>query len=146
MQRIIGRGDFALLDADGNILRKKKNLIVNQGFGVLAQNLNPSNVASQYINGMIFGSGTTTPLATDTALVNPLPTPNTASITSVTTGGVGVRIYRSNIGPGVATGSISEAGLLSGTTLLARVTFDAMQKAASASFSAQWTWTFIAGT
>ena len=127
------RGDVSivLIDKDGNIKDKQemKNLLVDAGLEFTCSRM--AGTSASVMSHMGVGSGTTAAAAGQTDLVSLLGSRKsldsaTASNNSIT--------YVCTFGPGEGTGAITESAIFNaatGGTMLARVTFAVMNKAAA---------------
>ena len=112
------------------------NLVVTTGKTFIASRM--AGTASSVMSHMGLGSGTTAPVAADTALqtslgANVALTSSTASSNTVT--------YVATFGAGVSTGAVTEAGIfnaLSSGTMLCRTTFPVVNKGASDTITVTW--------
>ena len=132
----IGDVHGTLYDEFGNVKDSFKihNLVVTVGKNVIAQRLSGSgNVMSH----MGVGTGTTSPVAANTALETQLVRVALTS-TNVATN---VVTYSATFGAGTGTGAITEAGLFDASTagnMLARTTFSVVNKGANDSLTISW--------
>lgn len=120
---------------------EKDNIIVNAGFDFICDAINSSGRGA--VMGYIgVGTGTTAAAAGDTGLQTPLGS-RAASTYAHTTG---TKVFTQSVvlAAGVATGAITEAGVFnaaSGGTMLDRVVFSAINKAAGDSLTITFTFT-----
>jgi len=140
------RGDVALVlrDKDGNIKeqREEKNLVVSAGL-----NFNTSRMkdgTATVMSHMAVGSDSTTPAAGDTDLGSILGSREALDSTTVTDNTI---TYVSSFEAGDGTGSIVEAGIFNASTagtMLCRVVFGTITKAADDTLQITWTITLTA--
>lgn len=142
---LAGRVHLTLLDENGNVKeeREENNMVVAAGLNHIADQLSssPGDAAMGY---MALGSGTTAATGTDTTLGNEFSTGGRNALTSRTDSGA-VVTYTCTFSAGESTGAVTEAGILnnsSGGTLLARLVFAAINKAAGDTLAITWTLTF----
>ena len=127
-------------NADGVVLLDKEydNLVVTTGLQWIAARLGDSAPTS--MNYIAVGTSSTTPSAGQTALIGEL-----ARVAVTVAGGApsgSTIVYSANFGAGVGTGSLQEAGIFqssSGSTMLSRVTYPVINKAAGDTVSVVWT-------
>ena len=120
---------------NGIVLFKKSNLIVTAGKGFAASRLG-QNTANP-ISHIGIGADNAAPAVGNTTLGNELG--RVAAAFSVA-GAVGT--WETTFGPGVATGTLTEAGLFtaaSAGTMFSRVVFAAVPKGAGDSITVTWT-------
>lgn len=141
------RGDFrlAVIGPDGKEkeVREVRNLVVNAGLDYLKEFIldavTPTAIARM---GWIAGGSDATPVtAADTALGAELAR---LAFATYTAGGTGVASVDATFGAGVGTGSWAEAGIFNANaagTMLNRVTFAAVNKAAGDSLKVTFTLT-----
>lgn len=111
------------------------NLVVTTGKNFVA-NATLNSSTSPFTN-IAIGSGSTAPAVGDTTLGTEVARAafNTSSVSGNTAN------MSSVFGPGVGTGSVSEAGIFnagSGGTMLSRVTFSTITKAAGDTLTVSW--------
>lgn len=132
---------FEVRDAEGNLLQvvDDPNLIVNGGKQNMALLLSGA-VTNRFISQIGFGEGTSAPLVTDSGLSNVLmkfisswdqPTTNSIRFNWVLT------VAEANGKPISELGLFTQAGVM-----VARKTFDTINKSASISLSGSWTLIF----
>jgi hypothetical protein len=132
---------LTLKKADGNVeTRRKDNIIVNGGFDFIcdAVGLAGRGAVMGYI---AVGTGSTAPVATQTALITELAR---GAATYAHTAGTKVMTFSTTFAAGAATGAITEAGVfnsVSGGTMLDRVTFSVINKGADDTLTAQFQFT-----
>jgi hypothetical protein len=139
------KGDVALVlrDKNGNVKEERKinNLIVDTGLNFICDRMKNDETAMTH---MALGSGTTAPAAGNTALESQLGSREALDSSTVTNNQI---VYISSFEAGDATGAVSEAGIFnaaSGGTMLCRVTFSVVNKAADDVLSINWTITLTA--
>lgn len=140
-ENVFAKGSLAItvLDAQGNIKeeRQVKNLVVSTGKAYIAGMLGTTPPVA--LNNMAVGTGTTSPLASDTTLQLEIGT--RATLTVAQTAGTPTITYTATFGPGNATGALTEAGLFNATTagtMLSRTTFAPVNKGASDTIAITW--------
>ena len=133
------RGDVALVlrDKDGNIKdeRNIKNLIVDTGLNFICDRMKDDETVMTH---MALGSGTTAAAAGDTSLESQLGSRETLDSSTVSANTI---TYVASFEAGDATGAVTEAGIFnaaSGGTMLCRVTFSVVNKAADDTLSVNW--------
>ena len=134
------RGDVALIlrDKDGNIkeTRDVKNLIVDTGLNFICDRMKDDETAMTH---MALGSGSTAAAAGDTTLGTQLGSREALDSSTVTNNQI---VYVASFEAGDATGAVSEAGIFNastGGTMLCRVVFSVVNKAADDTLSINWT-------
>lgn len=137
--KVTGRIKLELFDESGNLKDKREinNLVVTAGKNYLAAWLAAASQAGYFMQYIGLGEGTTPAQSTDTDLETPLASRVAGAITSSTN----VWQNIASFGPGVNTGTITEAGLFSvaaAGTVFARQVFGAVTKSAGDSFSVTW--------
>ncbi len=139
------RGDVAVVlrDKNGNVKEERniQNLIVNTGLNFICDRMKNDETAMSHMG---LGSGTTAPAAGDTSLESQLGSREDLDSSTVTNNQI---VYISSFEAGDATGAVSEAAIfnaLSGGTMLCRVTFSVVNKAADDVLSINWTITLTA--
>lgn len=143
---IRGEVKISLIDSKTGIVKAKRNinnLVVQSGKDLIAAVFNGSSTAT--VTHVELGTNTpvTAAALTQTALVDPV-TPRVA-VTKTLNSNPATIEYEATFGPGVATGSIGEAGLLtaaSAGTLVARTTFASIPKGADDLILVNWTLIF----
>lgn len=137
---ITGEVHVKLVSEDGTILMDEtfKNLIVNTGAVFIASRI-VSN-ATTLMSHMALGTSSVATNLTNTTLGNEI---GRTSITS-STSSLNVVTFQATFGPGVATGTLREAGIFnSGTsnsgTMLNRVVFSPVAKASTDTLYITWT-------
>ena len=139
------RGDVALVlrDKDGNVKseQKVKNLIVDTGLNFICDRMKDDETAMTH---MALGSGTTAPAAGNTALESQLGSREALDSSTVSANTI---TYVASFEAGDATGAVTEAAIFnaaSGGTMLCRVTFSVVNKAADDTLSVNWQLTLTA--
>jgi hypothetical protein len=140
--KITGRVHAVLFGPNGEIKEERdiSNLVLNAGRTWL---LNMGCTASPpaKMGWMALGTGVTAPTTSDTALQSELAGSRTATTNNGAVAGQST-VFTCTFNPGVATGSLTEAGVLnasSGGTMLARVTFGTITKQAADTLTITWT-------
>ena len=140
------RGDVAIVlkDKDGNIKdsREITNLVVNTGLTFICARM--AAASAGVMSHMAVGSGTTSPAAGQTDLVSILGSREALDSTSASSNTI---TFVSSFEAGEGTGAITESAIFnasSGGTMLARVTFAAVNKAAADTMSITHTITLTA--
>ena len=139
------KGDVAVVlrDKNGNVKEERKinNLIVDTGSNFISDRMKDDETAMTH---MALGSGTTAPAAGNTALESQLGSREALDSSTVTNNQI---VFISSFEAGDSTGAVSEAGIFnaaSGGTMLCRVTFSVVNKAADDVLSINWTITLTA--
>ncbi len=117
------------------IVQKTENLVVTAGKEWVADRMNNANTVMTY---MSIGTGTTAAAAGNTTLVTELDR-NALSSTTVTGANVA---YVASWAAGDGTGAITEAGIFNSVTngsMLARTTFNVVNKGEDDSMTITWT-------
>ena len=112
------------------------NLVVSVGKTFIASRM--AGTSSSVMSHMGLGSGTTAPVAGNTALETSLGA--NVALTSTTPSSNTVT-YVATFGAGVSTGAVTEAGIfnaLSSGTMLCRTTFPVVNKAAGDTITITW--------
>jgi hypothetical protein len=140
------RGDVAIVlkDKDGNIkdTREITNLVVNTGLTFICSRM--AGTSAGVMTHMAVGSGTTAAAAGQTDLVSILGSREALDSTSASSNTI---TFVSSFEAGEGTGAITESGIFnasSGGTMLARVTFPAVNKQADDTMSITHTITLTA--
>lgn len=134
-----GQLTITLRDGAGNVkeCHLLENLIVTTGLGFLANAI--LNASASPMTAIAVGTGTAAAALANTALQTEL---YRAAFSSSSVVGP-VATMNLNIGPGAATGAITEAGIFNQNTLggimMSRVVFPAINKQAADSLSITWT-------
>ena len=139
------KGDVAVVlrDKNGNVKEERKinNLMVDTGLNFICDRMKDDETAMTH---MALGSGTTAPAAGNTALESQLGSREALDSSTVTNNQI---VFISSFEAGDSTGAVSEAGIFnaaSGGTMLCRVTFSVVNKAADDVLSINWTITLTA--
>jgi hypothetical protein len=139
------RGDVAVVlrDKNGNVKEERniQNLIVDTGLNFICDRMKDDETAMTHMG---LGSGTTAPVAGDTSLESQLGSRELLDSSTVTNNQI---VFISSFEAGDATGAVSEAAIFnaaSGGTMLCRVTFSVVNKAADDVLSINWTITLTA--
>ncbi|MDT8900409.1 hypothetical protein [Anaeroselena agilis] len=133
---------LTLKKEDGTVeVRRKDNIIVAGGFDFICQQIagTPANV----MNAIALGTGTNTPVASQTALTAEVAR---QAATYSHTAGTQVFTLSATFNPGVATAAITEAGVFnsataSSGTMLDRVVFSVINKGENDTLTAQFQFT-----
>ena len=138
-----GRVRYELRNEHGEIkdTREYDNLVVTVGKTYLAAWLAAASQAGEFMSYVGLGTNNSGPTTGDTGLGSPLATYVVGTLTSSS------NIWQNvaSFGPGVDTGSITEAGLFSTGapgTMFARQTFAVINKAAGDTLQVTWQVTF----
>ena len=140
--RVKGKVRIVHKDGAGNILedRVEDNLIVNLGLAFLASRA--IGVSDDVMSHMAVGIGSTAPIGADTTLESEVGRTALASATALN----GVITYVASFNPGVGTGALTEVGIFNAGiagTMLNRLVFSVVNKAASDTVEITWTVSFI---
>ena len=140
------RGDvfITVKDKDGNIKeeRHEQNLVVSAGLNFICDRMEGTTEA--VMSHMALGSGSTAAAAGDTDLGTLLGSREALDSTTVSSNTI---TYAASFEAGDATGSVTEAGIFNastGGTMLCRVVFGTITKAADDTMSVTWTITLTA--
>lgn len=138
--KAIGRLRIVLTGPDGRVKEQHdlKNLVVSGGLGFIASRMTSS--AAAVMSHMAVGTGASAPALGNTTLGAEagraaLATPGGAAAGAVVT-------YNATFNPGVGTGALTEAGIFNAAangTMLNRVTFPVVNKAAGDTLAISWT-------
>ena len=144
--KITGSVRKQLFDSEGNLKydHTDSNLVVTSGKAYLASWLTAASQAGEFMSWVGLGTGITAPVAGNTDLETPLATRVQGILT--TPGSTNIWQNQVTFGPGVDTGSITEAGLFSSNwtyptpagTMFARQTFGTVSKASGDTFILTW--------
>ena len=139
-----GKLTVEIKDKHGNVkdTREVKNLVVDTGLAFIASRMKDATATA--MTHMALGSGTTTAAAGQTDLVTLLGAREALDSTTVTANAVA---YVASFEAGDATGAVTEAGIFNastGGTMLCRVKFDVVNKAADDTMTVTWTITLAA--
>ena len=142
--KLSGQIAIVLKDKDGNVKeeRTEKNLVVTTGLNYIASRMKDASATA--MTHMALGSGTTSAAAGQTALVTLLGAREALDSTTVTANAVA---YVSSFEAGDATGAVTEAGIFNASTsgtMLCRVVFSVVNKAADDTMTVTWTITLAA--
>lgn len=135
---ITGDVKLVLTNSDGVVIEtmEYKNLVVSTGKTFIASRM--AGNSATVMSHIALGTGATAAVVGDSALVSEI---GRASITS-STPSTNTITYTATFGPGVATGTLTEAGVFnaaSAGTMLCRTVFPPVGKAAGDSFAISWT-------
>jgi hypothetical protein len=127
-------------NSDGDLLLDEtfNNLVVTTGLQWIAGRL--SNSPPTYMNYIAVGTSNTAPSAGQTTLVAEIAR-QVITVPGGSASGATI-IYSTSYGAGVGTGALQEAGIFqsaSASTMLSRVTFAVINKAAGDTVSIVWT-------
>lgn len=136
-----GLVSLVLTDKDGQVIdTSTHNLVVNSGLSYIISRM--KDAATTAMSHIAVGTGTTAASASQTALVTEIARAALTSTTIVTTTVSNDSIqYVATFDPGVATGAITEAGILnaaSSGTMLARTVFPVINKGALDTLTITW--------
>jgi len=142
--KLSGQLNIVLRDKDGNIKEERieKNLVVATGLTFIASRMKDATATAMTHMGL--GSGTTTAAAGQTDLVTLL---GSREVLDSTTASSNTIVYVSSFEAGDATGAVTEAGIFnaaSSGTMLCRVKFNVVNKAADDTMAVTWTITLSA--
>ena len=142
--KLSGQIAIVLKDKDGNVKeeRTEKNLVVTTGLNYIASRMKDASATA--MTHMALGSGTTTAAAGQTDVVTLLGAREALDSTTVTANAVA---YVSSFEAGDATGAVTEAGIFNASTsgtMLCRVVFSVVNKAADDTMTVTWTITLSA--
>lgn len=140
------KGDvfITVKDKDGNVKeeRHEENLVVSAGLNFICDRMEGTSEA--VMSHMALGSGTTAAAAGDTDLGSILGSREALDSTTVSGSTI---TYVSSFEAGDATGAVTEAGIFNASTagtMLCRVVFAAINKAADDTMSVTWVITLTA--
>lgn len=140
------KGDvfITVKDKDGKVKeeRHEKNLVVSAGLNFICDRMEGTSEA--VMSHMALGSGTTAAAAGDTDLGSILGSREALDSTTVSSNTI---TYVSSFEAGDATGAVTEAGIFNastGGTMLCRVVFAEINKAADDTMSVTWVITLTA--
>lgn len=133
-----GKLSIVVLDNNGELKQELNvtNLVVDAGLDFIASRM--AGTSAAVMSHMGIGSGTTDPVAGDTALETPLAR---VALTSATVTDNSIE-YVATFPAGTGTGAVTEAGIFnasSGGTMLCRTEFAVINKAAGDSMTITWT-------
>lgn len=133
---------LTLQKANGDVeVVRKDNIIVNAGFDFICDAVGKSASRPNVMSHIAVGTGTTTPAASQTALVAELAR---QAATYAHTAGTQVMTFTTTYNPGVATGAITEAGVFNAASagiMLDRVLFNVINKGVDDTLTAQFQFT-----
>tara|TARA_R110002012_G_scaffold105085_3_gene245925 strand:- start:622 stop:1062 length:441 start_codon:yes stop_codon:yes gene_type:complete len=121
------------------LVRDVPNLVVTAGKGFVATRM--IGTGAGVMSHMEVGTGTTDPVAGNTALETPVSSSRTAFTSSAAVSGA-VVTYVTAFAAGTGTGALTEAGIFnasSGGTMLCRTEFAVVNKGASDTMTITWT-------
>lgn len=134
------KGDvfITVKDKDGNVKeeRHEENLVVSAGLNFICDRM--AGTSEAVMSHMALGSGTTAAAAGDTDLGSILGSREALDSTTVSSNTI---TYVSSFEAGDATGAVTEAGIFNastGGTMLCRVVFAEINKAADDTMSVTW--------
>ncbi len=140
------KGDvfITVKDKDGNVKeeRHEENLVVSAGLNFICDRMEGTSEA--VMSHMGLGSGTTAAAAGDTDLGSLLGSREALDSTTVSSNTI---TYVSSFEAGDATGAVTEAGIFNASTsgtMLCRVVFSEINKAADDTMSVTWVITLTA--
>lgn len=140
------KGDvfITVKDKDGNVKeeRHEENLVVSAGLNFICDRMEGTSEA--VMSHMGLGSGTTAAAAGDTDLGSILGSREALDSTTVSSNTI---TYVSSFEAGDATGAVTEAGIFNASTsgtMLCRVVFSEINKAADDTMSVTWVITLTA--
>lgn len=142
--KLSGQLTIVLRDKNGNVKeeRTEENLVVTTGLGYIASRMKDASATA--MTHMALGSGTTNAAAGQTDLVTLLGAREALDSTTVTANAVA---YVASFEAGDATGAVTEAGIFNASTsgtMLCRVVFSVVNKAADDTMTVTWTITLAA--
>lgn len=142
-----GSVNVQLIGPDGKVKQEhtNHNLIVTVGKTYLAAWIAAASQAGAFMAYMGLGTGSTSPVAGDTALQTELSGGGYSRQTGTVTSASNVWQNVVSFAPGNGTGAITEAGLFSASTvgtMFARQVFSTYNKAAGDTLTITWTVTF----
>jgi hypothetical protein len=133
---------LTLQKEDGSVeVRRKDNIIVSSGFDFICAQV--AGVPAAVMQAIALGTGTSTPVVSQTALATELAR---QAATYAHINGTQTFTLSSTFNSGAATGAITEAGVFNNTaassgTMLDRVTFSVINKGVSDTLTAQFQFT-----
>lgn len=142
--KVRGNVHLILTDENGNVKvdRLEKNLVVATGLAYIADAISKTP-GSTVMTHMAVGSGSTAASASDTTLVAELT--RVALTGSTPTDAGAVVTYTCTFSAGAGTGTLYEAGIFnaaSSGTMLSRLVYGVITKAAGDTLAVTWTLTF----
>lgn len=140
--KLQGAFTVELRDSNGMLKdhRDVKNVVVTVGKSYLTQWLVASSQSGFFMQYVAVGTGTSAAQASDTALQAEV-----ARVAGTLSNSTNVWQNQAVFGPGIGTGAVTEAGILSASssgTLLAHQVFAAVNKAAGDTLTIVWQITF----
>lgn len=131
--------NIQLFDETGNLKQsvEVKNLVTTAGKAFIASRI--TGTSSAVMGWMALGTNATAALVADTTLGTEAAGSRTALTSSIPT--ANVVAYTATFGPGVGTGSITEAGILNAATvgtLLSHTVFATLTKLAADTLTITW--------
>lgn len=137
-----GRLTMTLRKEDGTVeVSRKDNIIVAGGFDFICAQV--AGTVTGIMNAIAVGTGTTTPVTSQAALITEI-----ARVATTYAHTVGTQVFTltATFGAGVATGAITEAGVFNSTsassgTMLDRVVFNVINKGANDTLTATFQFT-----
>jgi hypothetical protein len=141
--KITGKVTIRVFDENMVLIHEEtnSNLIVSVGKTYLASWLAAASQVGEFMSYIALGTGNTAPTPGDTGLQSPLPT----RVQGVLLASLNTWQNTATFGPGVDTGTISEAGLfsaISSGTMFARNVFSPVSKLAGTTVQVVWQITF----
>jgi hypothetical protein len=140
--KVKGSAKFVLRKEDGTVeVSRKDNIIVAGGFDFICAQV--AGVVAGVMNAIAVGTGTTTPVSSQSALTTEIARVATAY---AHTAGTQLFTLSATFAAGVATGAITEAGVFNSTaassgTMLDRVVFSVINKGANDTLTATFQFT-----
>lgn len=140
--KVKGSLTMTLRKADGSVeVSRKDNIIVAGGFDFICGQV--AGVVAGVMNAIAVGTGTTTPVSSQSALVAEIAR---VATTYAHTAGTQVFTLSATFAAGVGTGAITEAGVFNSTaassgTMLDRVVFSVINKGANDTLTATFQFT-----
>jgi hypothetical protein len=137
-----GELQIVLKDENGNVKDERlvKNLVVNVGKNFLVSRA--LGTSSAVMSAMAVGTNSTVAATSDTTLGTETARVSGANFVAAVGSSSNILSYTGTFGPGVGTGSLTEAGIFNSTTtggvLLARTVFSVINKAAGDSLAIAW--------
>jgi len=141
--KLSGHINFKLFDEARNLKEERsiKNVVVTVGKEFLADWLTQLTQTDPFMSFIGLGTGSTSATSADTDLETSLPTRLQGTLSSIGT----VWQNQVSFGPGINTGTITESGIFSDSTLgtmLARQTFTGIPKNSLDTLEVTWQITF----
>lgn len=137
--KITGKVTIKVFDENMKLIQEQtsSNLIVSVGKTYLAAWLAAASQAGEFMSYIALGTGNTAPTAGDTGLQSPL----SPRVQGVLLSSLNTWQNTATFGPGVCTGTLSEAGLFSAITsgtMFARNVFAPISKLAGTTVQVVW--------